>query len=187
MADFAPNFTARYRVRYTTLGKAHSMTWRVASSVTDPTGVASKMGLFLDDLAESMWDDWTIVGADFAAADTDIFLPATPPSFSGGAQAVSGSHPTDGAIAISFVGRTTGGNKARFFLYGFAFVANVRVTELNDWKVLSSENSAGVGDAIVRLNETSPALVGNDDNTAIWYEYVNVKYNDRWVRKMRRG
>jgi hypothetical protein len=186
MSDFAPNFTARYRLRYSTQAKSHSMTWRVAASVTDPTALAAKVGLFLDDLADSLWDDFTIVGADFALADSDVFLPGPAPAFGGGHVASGGQQQSDAAFAVSFVGRTIAGGKARMFLYGTNFDVSVRATLGNDWKVLSAEAST-VSAAIVRLNETSPALVGNDNETAIWYEYVNMKYNDRWVRRLRRG
>jgi len=186
MADFAPNFTARYRFRYSSLGKTHACTWRVSSSVTDPTGVAAKVGLFLADMEGSLWSDFTIIGADFAEADTDIFLPAPPPDSPTGAVDVSAAKVSDAAFALSFVGRSTGGGKARFFLYGTNDVTLVRDTKGNDLKLLSTE-SVQIDDSIVRLNETSPALVANDDNVVTWYEYVNMKYNDRWVRRLRRG
>ena len=112
MADFAPNYTARYRVRYSSLGKSHSMTWRVVSSVTDPTGIAAKVGLFLADLEGVLFDDWTVVGADFAEADTDVFLPATPPDQPTGAIAASGGFPQDACFQVGFVGRTALGQGA---------------------------------------------------------------------------
>jgi len=186
MADFAPNYTARYRVRYSSLGKTHSCTWRVASSVTDPAGVADKFGLFLADMQGSLWEDFTVIGADFAEADSDVFLPAVAPDNPTGAVAVAGSFVSDAAFQLSFVARTALGGKARFFLYGTNDVELMRDAKGNDLKLLSSE-STQISNAVVRLNETSPALVGNDDSIASWYEYVNMKYNDRWVRRLRRG
>lgn len=186
MADFAPNYTARYRVRYSSLGKTHSMTWRVASSVTDPTGVASKMGLFLSDMAGSLWTDWTVIGADFCLADSDIFLPAPPPDQPTGIVATNPAFAGMAADAISFVGRSTNGGKARFFLYGTNLGQLDDEATGADWRFTSAEISQ-VADAVVRLNETSPALVANDDHVVTWYEYVNFKPNDRWVRRLRRG
>lgn len=186
MPDYAPNYTARYRLRYQTVGKSHSMTWRQPASETEDTDIAAKVGLFLNDLADSLWDDFTIIGADWALADSDVFLPGSLPSFDGGNVASSGQSPSDAAFAISFVGRTISGNKARMFLYGLNFPTMVRTSSGNDFKIVSAEAST-VSDAIVRLNETSPPIVGNDNTTAIWYEYVNIKYNDRWVRRLRRG
>jgi hypothetical protein len=187
MADFAPNYTARYRLHYTVTGKSHTMTWRVASSVTDPTGVASKMELFLADLQEDLYSDFTCVSADFALADTDIFLPAPVPASPAGTASPGDAKETDKALSLGFVGRSAAGGKARFFLYGTIFGNIIRSAPANDWKVVTAEDPAGVGAGIVRLNETSPALVANDDHIVTWYEYANLKYNDRWVRRQRRG
>jgi hypothetical protein len=162
------------------------MTWRVAASTTDDTAIAAKVGLFLDDMAGSLWTDFTVVAADFALADSDVFLPGTLPTFSGGTVSAGGQQQSDAAFAVSFVGRTIAGGKARMFLYGTNFDVSVRAALGNDWKVMSVEAST-ISDAIVRLNETSPAIVGNDNYVAVWYEYVNMKYNDRWVRRLRRG
>lgn len=186
MADYAPNYTARYRVKYSSLGKTHSMTWRLDAGTTTFSAVATKMGLFLADMAGNFWADWTVIGADAALADSDVFLPAPAPAQPTGTVGINIATISDAAFALSFVARTIAGEKARFFLYGTSLPIAVRSGTGNDFKVLASENS-GVSAGIVRLNQTSPALVGNDNQTAIWYEYANMKYNDRWVRKLRRG
>lgn len=186
MSDFAPNYTARYRFRYTTLSKTHSMMWRVLAGVTDPSALITKIGLFLDDLAGAIWDDFTIVAAEFALADSDVFLPAALPTWGGGEQAVSGSVASDAAVPVSFVGRSVTGGRARMFLYGTNMPTVIRTATGLDYRIYSSENAA-FSDAIVRLNETSPAIVANDNGNVAWYEYVNVKANDAWVRKLRRG
>lgn len=186
MSDFAPNFTARYQFHYSSLGKSHTMLWRVGSEVTDPTDISEKVGLVLEDLKGHLWADFTVSNATFAPADSDIFLPAPAPTFSGGTVSVGGSVPNDAAGAISFVGRSIAGGKARMFLYGTDFPSGLRTATEYDFKITSAEVAA-ISAAIVRLNETAPALVANDNNVAIWYEYVNYKANDRWVRKMRRG
>lgn len=186
MADFAPNYTARLRVKYSQGGKSHSQTWRVASSVTDPAGLVSKVELYYADIEGILYDDFTITGADWALADSDVFLPVTPPASPSGAIGIAGFKPTDAAAYIGFVGRSTLGGKARIFQYGTNYGSNIRTGAFDDWRVTSAE-AAVISDAVVRLNETAPALVANDDAVVVWYEYANVKYNDRWVRRMRRG
>lgn len=186
MPDFAPNFTARYQFHYTSLAKSHTMLWRVAAGVTDPSALATKIGLFLDDLAGHLWDDFTVVSAQFAEADSDIFLPAPAPGFEGGTVSTVTADLSDAAGAISFVGRSITGGKARMFLYGTDIPAGLRTAFVHDFRIQSTE-VVNVANAIVRLNETSPAIVANDNGNAIWYEYVNYKANDRWVRKIRRG
>lgn len=187
MADFAPNFTGRYRLRYSFFGTQHSMQWRVAADTESITGLVSKIELFLSDLAPRLWSDWTVLGGDFAPADSDIFLPAAAPASPTGTGDPGDRVNTDKAVSISFVGRSSGGEKARMFLYGTTLAASfLRATPGNDFKLLSTE-VAQISDAIVRLNETAPNIVANDNNPVTWYEYVNLKYNDRWVRRLRRG
>jgi hypothetical protein len=186
MSDFAPNFTARYRFRYSSLGKTHTMTWRLASGTTDPTALIAKIGLFLGEFESNLYSDFTILSADFALADSDVFLPAGLPSEPSGAVTASGAPASDAAVALSFIGRSIAGGRARMFLYGTAYPAAMRSSSGGDYKFLSSED-ADVSAGIVRLNETSPAIVANDNENVVWYEYVNVKANDKWVRKLRRG
>jgi len=186
MADYAPNYTARYKVTYSTLGKTHTTQWRVLASVTDPAPVATKMGLFLGDLHDQLFEDWRVLHAEFALADSDVFLPAPSPAQPAAAQIIPAGAGSDAAVAISFISRSIAAGKGRFFLYGVALEGAIRTAPGQDYRFLSSENTH-ISDAIVRLNETSPALVCNDNVNAVWYEYVNYKPNDRWVRKLRRG
>jgi len=186
MADFAPNFTARLRLRYSTLSKTHSLMWRAVNTVTDPSGLISKLGLFLGDLEPLLYDDWTILGTDFALADSDVFLPVANPTAPTGAFSSAAAPRAAAAIPISFVSRSTAGGKGRFFLYGTGLAQTLFDATEGDYRISSAED-ANISAAIVRLNETSPALVCNDNHTAIWYEYVNIKPNDNWVRKQRRG
>lgn len=186
MSDYAPNYTARYRVRYSVHSKTHTMLWRVLAGVTSPAAIAAKVGLFLDDLADNLWNDWTVISADFALADSDVFLPAAAPSFGGGAVSTGSRVPSDMPYTLSFVGRSIAGQKARMFLFGSNIGAALRSPLGDDYRINSSELST-VSDAIVRLNETSPPIVANDNQNVVWYEYVNVKANDAWVRKLRRG
>lgn len=186
MPDYAPNYTARYKCTYTTLGKTHSMQWRLAASVTDFAAVATKMGLFLADLAPALYEDWTVLHAEAALADSDVFLPAPAPDQPTGAGDVDPAKGANAAIAVSYIARSIAGGKGRFFLYGLSFDALMFTTPGKDYRYYSSE-STYVSDTVVRLNETSPELVCNDNEPAVWYEYINQKPNDRWVRKLRRG
>jgi len=186
MADYAPNYTARYKVTYSTLGKTHSVQWRLEAGTTDPAPCATKMGLFLADLAPALYEDWTVLHAEFALADSDVFLPAVAPDQPTGAGDVDPDRSANAAIAVSWIARSIAGGKGRFFLYGLSFDALMFTGTGKDYRYYSTE-STYVDDTVVRLNETSPALVCNDNEPAVWYEYVNQKPNDRWVRKLRRG
>jgi hypothetical protein len=115
-----------------------------------------------------------------------VFLPAPlpdQPSASGGSSA---THLSQAPVAISYISRSIAGGKGRFFLYGTTFGLTIDGSLGQDYRYTSGEEPL-IADSIVRLNETSPALVCNDNEPAVWYEYVNIKPNDAWVRKARRG
>jgi hypothetical protein len=186
MPDFAPNFTPRYRVRYSSQGKSHRMQFRVARGVTDPTGIATKVGAFLAALEDGLYADWTVLGADFALTDSDIFLPVDPPTSPSGGVSLSGITVAAAAGSISFPGRSANGLRAVIYVYGSGFNVNVGRATDADFRMLATESSI-ISDAIAALNELSPAVVGNDGATATFYPYVNMKFNDHWVRKLRQG
>lgn len=186
MADFAPNFTARLRVKYATLGKTHSQLWRVASSTTSPTGIVGKVQAYYAAIQGFLFTDFVITGADWALADTDIFLPVTPPASPSGANDPATAKPTDTAVSLSFVARSTAGGKGKFFQYGSSAGLLIHDNKAADFRFFGTEE-APIAAAVTALNELSPALVCNDDHTAVWYDYANIKYNDFVVRKLRRG
>jgi len=186
VADFAPNFTTRYLLRYSVVGRVHSQLWRAPSSVTDLTGLAgliSKVGAYYAEMAPKIWSDFSFLSASWAPADSDIFLPASTPGAITGEVSVATAALSANALAISFVGRSDHGEKARMFQYGVA-VNPADSPNANDFRIHSSEDTH-ISSAIGVLNESAPALVANDDHDATFYDYVNVKYNDYWTRKSR--
>jgi hypothetical protein len=185
MPDFAPNFTARYRLKYSVVGTAHTMTWRFASGFVDEAGAADKVAAVINAMHTNLYESWEAISADFAPADSDVFLPSVISSFDAGTQ----TDPTTTAheaLAVSFIGRSASGGKARMFLYGTNLVEDTLVAYANDWRVLSGE-SANVLAAVAELNAGSPDIYANDNVVVTWYPYINLKFNDRWVRKLRRG
>jgi len=188
MADFAPNYTARYRVRYTVLGKNHKMQFRLARGTSDVGNIALKVAAYLSALSPTLFTNFTVLGAEFAPEDSDIFLPVAPPvGFSPPALAIPGAPISEQSLAWSFVGRSIGGLQCRLFLYGAGSgpenVGAPAVT-FDDWR-LTSVQSGIVNNAVIVLNNSSPSLVGNDNQTAVWYPYANFKYNNYWVRRTR--
>lgn len=186
MADFAPNYTARFRIKYSTQGRNHSLTWRIASGSAGPADVTAKMGDFLAAIEGFLYTDWTIISADYAPANSDIFLPTALPANPTGASNVAIEPQSSDAMAVSWVGRTTLGGRARFFIYGMDTAGLLATATGDDWRVTAVE-SPDIAAGVTVLDNESPSLVGNDDAAVNWYPYVNLKYNDRWVRKMRQG
>jgi hypothetical protein len=186
MPDFAPNFTPRYRVRYRSVGRTHRMQFRMERGETDPTAMAGKVGAFLAAIAGNLFTDWTVLSADFAAEDTDIFLPAVTPDPPTGIASMTGVQAQAGVCSLSFPGRSINGLRAILYVYGTNFFPTITETVTTDFRVLASED-AQISDGVAALNELSPVIVGNDGTTAIFYAYANVKLNDHWVRKARNG
>jgi hypothetical protein len=188
MADFAPNYTPRYRLRYSALGKVHVMTIRGSRG---DVGIAARgQEVFTDFLAAMqpyLSNTWTIVGADVAGTDSDVFLPTT----------ALPTLPTLGAAAgdisyrpnfLSFVGRSTSGNRASLYLYGVLASPTAASAAPDDYRITAAEDSS-IGDAVAALNgsgagEGARAIDGND---AVWYPYANVGFNAYYQRKARQG
>lgn len=186
MADHAPTYTPRFRIKYSSCGAVHHLTWRTPRSVTDPAPYAAKMKLFIDALAAHRYVDWTFLGAEFAAVDSGVFLPTPMATPIAGTTSLPSAQGVVRPVAASFVGRTALGKRAAFYLYGTSFRPQDGVTVYNDWRITNSENSQ-VSTATGLLNETPPTLAGNDGATVTWYPYCNIKPNDYWVRRARQG
>ena len=186
MPDFAPNYTARYKLQYSTLGHTHTMLWRGPNTLSDLAAFApliEKMGTFLAACEPFLMNDWTILAASYALADSDIFLPAGTPAAPTGAGTATDYKDSQSSLAASFVGRSDHGEKARFFLYGVAF--NPFGADLSaDFRIHTTEVAA-VSEAVGVLSETPPDLIASDNHIVLWYPYINIKYNDYWVKKGR--
>lgn len=186
MADHAPNYTARYRVRYRVLGQVHTMLFRISRATANP---ASAGDLISSDVltiaAPLMFADWAVIGADVAQEDSDVFLPTTSlPVVSG--QSVMTGDISHIPLYCSFVGRSTSGKRAALFLYGFNVSPHAADNTANDYRIMATENSV-VSDVVEALNShTASGLVANDNSPIVWYPYINVGLNSYYQRRARR-
>lgn len=185
MPDFAPNFTFRYRVKYSVGGHTHRMQVRgVPATTTAALGsFATAIEDFLNALTANRYSDFVVLGADYALADSDVFLPCVAPAPDAGTYTIAGRSASSNALALSFPGRSDVGLRAILFLYGTALLPGV-ISEVSDFRITSAED-ATIAAAIAVLAGSPPVLVANDGVHVNWYPYCNVKYNDYWVRKTR--
>jgi len=186
MPDFAPNFTARYRLRYSVLGHEHSMLWRITRG-TGSTGLAlmvAKVRDFLNAIKAVRYTNWTELSAEYAPEDVDIFSPATLPGSDAGTAALPTNGVSEGTLHASWVGRSTAGQKAKFFTYGVAMSPEILGVTADDFRVFASENTT-VQAGIIELLSGAPDIAASDNFPVIWYSYVNVKYNDHWIGEVR--
>lgn len=187
MADFAPNYTGRYRVRYSVAGKTHKSMIRVDPGGTllavENNGKAEFQRLF-DAIAPLLWADFAILSAEGAFWNSDIFYPLTAPTVTG-AVSIAGRPASAAAFSTSFIGRTSGGLRWVMYLYGVA--ANpVQLATATDFRIASSENATILA-ATNALGDAGSTKCGNDMLPVIVYPYVNVKYNDYWTKRLRNG
>lgn len=188
MPDFAPNFTGRVLCRYSTAGRTHTMLHRFArgGDATAAAGMATKVVAFLNAIKTKRYNDWSVLSWSYCVSDSDVFLPLTgitaPDAGSGGDP--DPAVKANGTRAISWIGRSLDGQKHKFFLYGYA-VATEGGTGV-DFKVTAAEDSI-IAAGYTALSELSPFHRASDGIQVSWYNYVNVKHNDYWVRRVRRG
>lgn len=187
MADFAPNFSGRYRVRYQVAGKTHKFMIRVQTGNVFATGSADGLAIaqaLLTALAPLLWADFTVLSAEFAAENSAFFFPVEAPTVTGGVS-ITGRPASAGAWSTSFIGRTGGGLRWVVYVYGVA-VNPVQTASVIDFRIGSLENATILA-ATNALGGFSSTLAGNDDLPVVIYPYVNGKYNDYWVKRLRNG
>jgi hypothetical protein len=188
MADFAPNYTARYRVRYFVGGANHSTTLRCTpgsqtNAAISAIGAAVYSDVFTA-LGGSMSDDLAILGADVAVKDSDIFLPAEVlPVGAGslGADLDAGFRP----INLSFVGRSSSGGRAVFRIFGVGVNPMAASADENDYRLTIAESLPVMG--VVNALNLATVLCANDGAPVTWYPYANININSYWQKRNRRG
>jgi len=186
MADFAANYTARYRLRYSTLGHQHSMLWRIQRGAGS-LGLAlmvDKVRQFLDATAGGRYTDWTEVSAEYAPEDVDVFGGAALPGGIPGVATLPTNPISQSTLTLGFVGRTPGGTKARLFVFGMNASPEDSLITSDNFRLTTAEAGA-VAAGVAELNSGSPSIMGSDNLPVLWYSYANVKYNDHWVAKVR--
>lgn len=185
MADFVSNSTQRYRMRYRSAGFVHTMLWRFQpGGVGDnPAGWSAKVEQVIGALGTLLSSDFVPLAAEAAPAGSDVFLPSSVPFIE-----VTGSPDLTGmphaALSLGFVGRSALGQRARMFVFGVNMDINTGIPEQRDWRLGAGEDSR-VSSAISILNDLSPECVATDGGVVQWYPYVNLKFNDYWIRKQR--
>lgn len=189
MPSYAPNFTARLRVKYKAAGGIHTQTWRVPAYGTLGVNIATLRAAvenIWSELTPILYDDVSCLGCTYAVENSNIFLPTDPIIITG--EVIT---PTDDprikAFALSLVGRTATGQPAKEFFYGVGEAVG-EDTGATDFRVNPGENLA-VDAAISAANGFFAGLVlcGSDGTGITWYPYANTKHNDYWVKRVRQG
>lgn len=187
MADFAPDYTERYRIRYLCSTRIHKITFRLDQSLT-PGGLSdliTAVGVMFDDALPSLAGDFAFLDASYAARNSSIFLPVAAPVITGTPNPLNTASKGNSPRFFSFGGLSAAGNGTRVFIYGVAASTDDETqARANDYRILPGEGGA----AIAALNDykTLPALVAADNAPLVYfYDYVNVGLNAYYQRKAR--
>ena len=184
MADYAPNFTPRYKLKYFANGKVHTQLWRppAGAVIGDMATFALFVSGYYAAVAPLLYDDTAPLSASFAAENTDVFLPCAVPTIIGTGD--TGPAPARRTPAsVSFTGRSTAGQRWVLFQYGTTAIA-VDGSNTGDFRQSSAELTT-VLDVVGFLNGESGTFRASDGVAVLVNPYMNIKDNDYWVRKAR--
>lgn len=185
MSDYAPNYTNRYRLSYSSQGQVHKMAFRYGGITPTPPGpaVATSVLAFLNALTAQRHADWSILGADAQQAAASFFAPAPTPGDpdTGTGLAVAGAKPA----YISFQGLSVLGNRASIVIFGVDIdpIQDAPTTQ-SDYRVTATE-APWVANAVTALQAAPFCAI--DGASITWYLYANVGLNAYYQRKARAG
>lgn len=177
MAPINPNNTRRYWIDYTVGGVQHTMMFRT-TGIYSPASVGTTVNALLNTISALLYL-LTINSARTAAAGSDVALPVTigieGNTYGSGAPVVDTALPEN----LTFVGRSSGGHRARFTVYGLIGVSD-------HFRMTPAENAA-IGTMVGLLNTTDGFGLAVDGIEATWYPYANTNVNAYWQRRLRAG
>jgi len=175
MAALPQNSTARMKVIYSNAIHQHDTVIRL----TDDSALADGMDVFeaFATALNGQFADTTVLDVQLASAGSDLFFPVAGASLIGfnwgGASATVQVDATFAQVS----GRSIGGRKAKFYLFGWSDV-------ISNYRLTGTEN-ASVTTAVNALNAATTSFVAIDGETTVWKTYLNIKTNDHWVHKAR--
>lgn len=189
MTSYAPNYSARLRVKYRAALGVHTQTWRFPDYGTLGIGLAaaqSAVEAIWSHLTPILFDDTQCLACTYAITDSNIFLPTSIISLLG-ALPTPTNDPSIKAYGVSMVGRTATGQPAKNFFYGISQDA-IDVADGQNFRLNPGENT-DMDAAIAEANGflIPLALCGSDRTGVTWYPYANQKPNDYWVKRLRQS
>lgn len=188
MADFAPNYTVRYRLQYGTLGRVHTVQVRATrgSGAAGAFGARDRLFAALGAYTVVRYTDWTVLGGAYALEDSETFNPdPAVPALAAGTAVIPANPKSEGTAMINHVGLSSLGHKAIFFLWGVGLTPEASGGAADDFRVLTAEETHVLA-AVAALN-AGTGIAANDNAIVTWKNYVNVAYHSHYKRRVRRG
>jgi len=172
MAPLPPESTKRFYYNYANATNPHTFVFRVPDDATT-AGTDALVATILGAIGGS-FPLSTITSVEVSATGSNARFPIASDRIGDSFGSGVGSVEQD-AIGIGFVGRSSGGHRARLFLFdwGGGFSSNYRI---------AFAESTAVATVIDALNGATGVIEGIDGLEVTWKAYANVKPNDHWVK-----
>lgn len=180
MPDFAPNYTARFKLIYTAAGLQHSCGLRFAASSSQSVVVAAATQ-YLNEIfvavASRMFSDFTLIDAEYSAANSSFFVPVGLGDLTATGTVAAGINPMDEIVSTTWAGRSLGGHKSKFVLFGLFW--GVTDPDFDDFAVTATEMPF-VG-SVANILAASPVVANDNLDAAFWRPRATIKVSDSWV------
>jgi hypothetical protein len=177
MAPLPPENTARFWVDYNDGHNDHTLLMRYSPSA----GLSAIQAVAADFLAalSPVLYLITITGARAANSGSVISVPE---SWGGDSTYGSSAQPAASApLELCYVGRTTTGRMAKWFMYGFKGIVP------GSFRFYPSDDSnLDAADTILRNAGLTGKLLAIDGELPSVYPYINIQFNSYWESQARR-
>jgi len=181
--DYAPTFTRRLKVYYTSLGAPHQAVWRISNIADLDTFIEDVGGAF----KATLHNTDTISRYEVAAQGSNVFLPVVAPSIGLGAGGRSGTAPTTLGQTLAtqrtVSGRCVDGSRWKFVWFNALdadyddFVINVDELDAADISYLNQLETSGA---------TGQLLGNSGQSLQQVYRRYTIAINDHYVALYRR-
>lgn len=189
MPNFAPNYTSRYKLSYSSGSWSGSSTFRFPASFggTPPTGFINGVGTFFFTLATRFFENFAYTGAVIIPANENQGIPSTTPTNAVNIRAespfaVSEETPEDPCFQVNYAGKA-GTTNVRLSFGGFAAGSWIVNSGPEPWRTAAADDAV-LANSLAAL-VSIPNLVGSNNQTVTMASYVNYLYNYAYVRKLR--
>ena len=178
IAALPPSNTQRYYYDYSVYAEQHTLIVRCTADV----GLSdAKVGIdaFLTALGPGLIEI-TTVGLRHSEAGSNITNPVDADGLAATYGSGSGSA-INAPLQVTFTGRSGDGHKARVGMFGWESQTDT------SWRYTTAENT-DVLNAVAELTDQGSAGIfcSISGQRVLWHPYMNVGYNDHWV-KVERG
>lgn len=177
MTALPPESTARFWLDYNDAVNDHTLLMRYP----DGAGLSGIQGVMADFLTaiEPTLHAITVIGARWAALGSTVSIPTT---WLGSPVYGVGVHPVvSGPLELCYVGRTTGGRMAKWFVYG------TKLGVPDSYRFFPGDNAdLDAGDLVLRSAGLAGSLLAIDGLGPSVYPYINIQFNSYWETQSRR-